>query len=89
MGRIGGDEFVVVVPDIPAQAFVGDLAHRLEARLASLPIGDNDQTITASLGVAVLDATTSSAADLLAAADRRMYQDKRARQASRGASAVV
>lgn len=89
VGRIGGDEFVVVVPDIPAQAFVGDLAHRLEARLASLPIGHTDQTITASLGVAVLDADTASAADLLAAADKRMYQDKRARQASRSSSAVV
>lgn len=88
VGRIGGDEFVVVVPDIPAKAFVGDLARRLEARLARLRIGDSGQTITASLGVAMLDTATASAAELLAVADRRMYQDKRARQARRGTSPV-
>ncbi|MEM7285980.1 MAG: sensor domain-containing diguanylate cyclase [Actinomycetota bacterium] len=88
VGRIGGDEFVVVVPNIPAPAFVGDLAARLEARIARLTIGDGGQTITASLGVAVLDSATTSAADLLALADRRMYRDKRSRQAERGPSPV-
>ena len=88
VGRIGGDEFVVVVPNIPSPALVDDLAARLEARIATLTIGSGQQTITASLGVAVLDAATTSAADLLAIADRRMYRDKRARRAARGASPV-
>lgn len=88
VGRLGGDEFVVVVPDIPSPAFVGDLARRLEARIAQVAIGDTSQTITVSLGVAILDQATTSAADLLAVADRRMYEDKRARRSERTRSAV-
>lgn len=88
VGRIGGDEFVAVVLDIPSPAFLDELAARLEVRLANVPIGVTGRTITASLGVAILDSATTSAADLLAIADRRMYEDKRARRADQAMTRV-
>jgi diguanylate cyclase len=75
--RLGGDEFVVMMTnfDHDEQAIV--LADRINANLREpIFIGSVEQTITASIGIAVLGNTTDNAADLLKYADLAMYQAK-------------
>lgn len=75
--RLGGDEFVVMMTsfDHDEQAIV--LADRINATLREpIFIGATEQTITTSIGIAVLGNTTDNAADLLKYADLAMYQAK-------------
>jgi len=76
--RVGGDEFVILLPgcrDAAAARQVADTLHaqlQLVYRLADQPI-----RIDASLGIACFPADGSDAAALLAHADREMYAVKR------------
>ena len=83
VGRIGGDEFVVVVPD------GGDAGARaLAERLRTLPLtrleieGSEAIVMTLSIGVATLEAG-ESLDSLLQRADGAMYLDKRDHQGQR------
>jgi diguanylate cyclase (GGDEF)-like protein len=70
--RIGGDEFVVVLPHTTA-ADATAIADRLRASLAHTSTA---VPLTASIGIAELDATTMNAEALLAAADLALYMAK-------------
>lgn len=75
--RYGGDEFLVVCPDLGPPAATA-LAERLVAAVgASYRLTDRDVAVGASVGVAVT-AGPVPAADLLTAADQAMYEAKRA-----------
>jgi diguanylate cyclase (GGDEF)-like protein len=84
LGRMGGEEFLAVLPDTPrAEALA--LAERLRAALAgrTLALRQPDGSElphrqTASLGVAVLTPEMSGSRELLAAADARLYEAKHA-----------
>ncbi len=80
VGRIGGDEFAVLLPGTtPAQA--ERVAAKLEAAVASLwPDGCRGG---ASFGLAALERGRRTAADALADADRAMYEVKRSRRVRR------
>lgn len=84
VGRIGGDEFVVVVPDASERG-LHELAERLTYRLDGVvkfprtPLG-------ASVGTALSPGAGTEAAWLLQCADKAMYAVKRRRQATRTAS---
>lgn len=75
VGRIGGEEFVVV----SAARSIGEaheLAERLRKRVADAHRGSGGQVpVTASFGVALFDGT-QTAEQLLAAADRALYAAK-------------
>lgn len=85
LGRLGGEEFLVLLPDTPLAPSLA-LAERLRAAMAGhtfvLPVGDGEtrrsighrQTI--SLGVAEWSNAMLDIGDLLDAADRRLYQSK-------------
>jgi diguanylate cyclase (GGDEF)-like protein len=85
-GRIGGDEFVIALvesEDLAAQL----LLDRLRARIAHAAAEDIVPTGTAiSAGCAGYPREADCAQDLLVLADRRMYDDKRARKLQAGAS---
>ncbi len=77
VGRIGGDEFVAVIPHR-----AGTEADDVRAELASpITTGGRVLTVTASIGgVAVDRHDTRSAMDILDDADHEMYQSKPATQ---------
>jgi diguanylate cyclase (GGDEF)-like protein/PAS domain S-box-containing protein len=78
VSRWGGDEFMVVVPDIASVAEAETLAHRMLDRLRQ-PCRLADATVspTFSLGIALypIDGTTPD--ELIASSDRAMYAAKR------------
>lgn len=75
LGRFGGDEFVVLCPDVPSSAAAIAVAQRLgEAARRPLRIGERDHMLSASIGVA--HGPMESADAMLGAADAAMYQAK-------------
>ena len=76
--RYGGEEFVVLTPGLDRKAASG-LAERLRRAIAALELqaGSTAVKITCSLGVAEVDATTQSSADLVRRADKALYEAKR------------
>lgn len=80
-GRLGGDEFAVLLIGTDREGAL-TAAERVRSALASAPLqaAGNDLTVTASIGLAVLGPRPGDAAggreELLAAADRAMYQAK-------------
>ena len=77
VGRLGGEEFAVVMPGAE-MARAHEAAERLRARIAELrvDIGSQFVTPTVSIGVAEADVWTESLADALARADDAMYRAK-------------
>jgi len=87
-GRFGGEEFALLLPQTGA-ADARRIAERVRGHIAAMPISVNDTPgaeplqITVSMGVAALGLTWDSATgnqltDLLAGADRALYQAKNA-----------
>ena len=80
VARVGGDEFVVLTPDIEGWMTANGLADRIESELARPYLLDAGPVrIGASVGVAVSD-RSSTVAGLLADADVRMYEAKSERR---------
>jgi diguanylate cyclase (GGDEF)-like protein len=77
VGRVGGEEFLIVAPASPVDEAVS-LAHRVISAISCEPVveGASAVTITASAGVAVINADDAEAEDLLRRADRALYEAK-------------
>jgi diguanylate cyclase (GGDEF)-like protein len=77
IGRVGGEEFVCVMPETDASEAVA-CAERMRAAVAalSLPTGADTLRFTISAGVSVLDAQHADWDELLRAADAALYQAK-------------
>lgn len=79
LGRIGGEEFAVLLPETELQQAV-EIAERLRALVAATPLelgdGSPPQRFTTSIGVSSLNGNTKSIEDLLSKADRALYQAK-------------
>lgn len=78
-GRVGGEEFAIMVPDADL-AGTTSTAERVRRAIADtgIPVGSSTLRITASLGVAVLADHHPDLAALLRAADDALYAAKRA-----------
>lgn len=76
-GRIGGEEFVCVMPETAEEDALA-CAERMRAAVAALRIGTASGIVgcTISIGIATLQREHADFACLLAAADRAMYQAK-------------
>jgi diguanylate cyclase (GGDEF)-like protein/PAS domain S-box-containing protein len=80
VARIGGDEFAVLLPDT-TRSQAEHVAGKVAAAVAAVwPSGFSGG---ASVGVVEVEPGGGSAADILAAADREMYADKRSRRIRR------
>jgi diguanylate cyclase (GGDEF)-like protein/PAS domain S-box-containing protein len=77
VARVGGDEFVVVMPDITTVDDVEQCAANLVARLApEISIDEHLVQLTASVGVCIYPDFASDAKHLLKRADSAMYAAK-------------
>jgi diguanylate cyclase (GGDEF)-like protein len=76
--RIGGDEFAALLVDVDSDE-ARDVATEVAARLTQFARDELDahMELSLSVGVAVLDGDAGGVIDVLAAADREMYGDKR------------
>jgi diguanylate cyclase (GGDEF)-like protein/PAS domain S-box-containing protein len=78
VGRLGGDEFLVVCPAVATPEMALALAHRIAASLAQNVTIDSTTIVPgASIGVAWTDAAVGCDA-IVAIADKAMYESKRA-----------
>lgn len=78
VGRWGGDEFLLVLPDtdrITAEA----VAHRLRENVARQPLILGDTRIPLSISAGVASSEEGPTADLVSIADQRMLAEKRRR----------
>jgi diguanylate cyclase (GGDEF)-like protein len=77
LGRLGGEEFAVVLPGISRDA-AWLVAERLRARVASAPLAHGDHVIgiTVSIGVAMARDTDGTLEQILARADAALYAAK-------------
>lgn len=77
VSRYGGDEFVIIAPDIENREQINQLLDKL-CKIIEEPIDLKVQTISihASIGIAVYPTPCSDSDHLLAAADAAMYQAK-------------
>jgi diguanylate cyclase (GGDEF)-like protein len=77
VARIGGDEFVVLVPGVSGNLHAEDIGFRLIAELRRIPDSvEHGEPIAASVGISVSVAGRGTAEILLNEADRAMYQAK-------------
>lgn len=77
--RNGGDEFVIVMPDISDPLDIQNCANKiLESLQNTMEVDGCSIRTTCSLGVAVYPGQAETVADLLAGADAAMYAAKRA-----------
>lgn len=77
VARVGGDEFVVLMPGVAAGPITVNIADRFRNRVSEpLVVGDKPIAIQASVGWASYPSDAESVDDLLALADKRMYRAK-------------
>ena len=77
VSRQGGDEFVVVLPDLAQTQDAGMVARKLLAALEQpFLLGSHALTVTASIGIALCPGDGQSASELLRNADAAMYRAK-------------
>jgi len=77
LGRYGGEEFALILRETPLQIAV-DVAERLRSTVEKHPFhyDDKDIAVTISVGVVTLDSTTKSSEDMIALADKALYEAK-------------
>ena len=78
LGRLGGDEFMVILPDIASSDDARAVAERLIAAiLQPMELSTNTVIITPSIGIAIAPTDGTDAASLLRHGDLAMYFAKR------------
>jgi diguanylate cyclase (GGDEF)-like protein/PAS domain S-box-containing protein len=77
ISRQGGDEFVIVLPDLEQGQDAAQVARKL-TRILDRPflIGDHELVVTGSIGIALYPDDGQTASDLLRNADAAMYRTK-------------
>jgi diguanylate cyclase (GGDEF)-like protein/PAS domain S-box-containing protein len=82
--RFGGDEFVVLFPELSSDTDLERIIRKLAVRLSEPVVVDGvSLEVTASIGPALFDPATDDARSLIMRADIAMYEAKRMRSAER------
>jgi diguanylate cyclase (GGDEF)-like protein/PAS domain S-box-containing protein len=75
--RIGGDEFIIVMPDVQEEKDIRRLAGKITAAISKGgPAGLEDVDVSCSIGIAIYPSQAASAEELFSLADAAMYQAK-------------
>jgi diguanylate cyclase len=78
LGRLGGDEFMLVLPEVRSSADAGRMAERLLAALQQpMLLSNHSVVVTSSIGIAIAPTDAIEAGLLLRHADLAMYFSKR------------
>jgi diguanylate cyclase len=77
LGRWGGEEFLLLMPETPLELAIASL-ERLRALVFAIPLPESgrDLRVSLSAGLASLDETVKSLEDLIARADAALYTAK-------------
>ncbi|MBB5058372.1 diguanylate cyclase (GGDEF)-like protein/PAS domain S-box-containing protein [Granulicella aggregans] len=76
--RIGGDEFIVVMPDVQQEADIRRVAAKVTAAIANGgPEGLENIRMSCSIGIAIYPTQAASSDELFSRADAAMYEAKR------------
>jgi diguanylate cyclase (GGDEF)-like protein len=77
LGRLGGEEFAIVLPSVHSEAAI-QVAERLRARVAATPLvqGNHTIVITVSIGLTMARRSDRTLEQILARADARLYAAK-------------
>lgn len=80
VSRMGGDEFLIILPEIGELDQAGHVARKLLATMAREPFAVDEQSLalTLSIGIAFYPDHGSNIDELMANADRALYDAKRA-----------
>ncbi len=77
VGRVGGDEFVVIVADFESAAEVAQIAEKIVASVSQpCTLSGHTVEIGASIGIAIFPQDGKDQAELMHNADQAMYQAK-------------
>jgi diguanylate cyclase (GGDEF)-like protein/PAS domain S-box-containing protein len=77
LGRVGGDEFIILLPGMADRATVAEVARRLiEALEAPFLLGADEALISTSIGIAMLPGDGHDPQSALKHADAAMYRAK-------------
>lgn len=77
IGRLGGDEFQVIIPDMDDRGHLGDLAKKIIQMLSQpYDLGGDRAVIGASVGIAISRYDGDSPQDLVKNADLALYASK-------------
>lgn len=82
VGRLGGDEFIVVLPHLRGNRAETVAAHLLEAVSQPFHIGSLDLSISASIGISYFPQHGTDVDSLIHAADLAMYRTKQGGRAN-------
>lgn len=77
VGRVGGDEFIVILPGAQ-RSVADDVATRIHAAIAATDFADlhPNLLVTLCIGVAVIEESDSSVAEIMKRADESLYAAK-------------
>ena len=75
VGRYGGEEFIMLLPDAGRETTL-QVAERVRTAIADIDVLGGDSAVTASFGVAIFPEDAPDAARLLRNADRALYRAK-------------
>ncbi|KTG16950.1 MULTISPECIES: sensor domain-containing diguanylate cyclase [unclassified Guyparkeria] len=79
VGRLGGDEFLILLEGLPASRFAGEVAHKvIEVLTQPFEIEGESIQIGVSIGIAVFPEQARDADGLIGHADAAMYEAKAA-----------
>jgi len=79
VARLAGDEFTIILPDLPDASAATPIIRSLLARIAApLQLGEESVEVSASIGVALYPRDADSAETLLVRADQAMFAAKSA-----------
>jgi len=77
VGRMGGDEFMVLMRDINSSIDALKISHQLNERLTQNVSDSSGQvTVTASVGIAITDGSLKNYEELFKRADQALYETK-------------